>query len=382
MPVRSMPARPLTSFALLLLLFAMGCSSNASSPTGDSNSTSDSSAEEASPPADRITLTDEARRELTITTVAVEERPVTSYLSLPARVLPEANQQAYVTSLISGRADALHVGVGATVQKGQVLAEVTAPGLSQRVAALRQARDELDRQQRLQERGVGLTKNLTAAERDWAAARQELRSIGVRPSQIERVANGDADLSNLPMEAPISGTVLERMAVLGGPVDAGMKLFYVVDLQPIRVVADVFERNLDRVREGQKVIVKTPVTPDREYEGTIAQLVPQVDAERRAVSARIRLSNSDGSLRPGMFATVRVAITGEAEPALPANAIMTDGRGTYVIVEDGDNAYRRQDVEAPADAEGTVAIPELAPGTNVVMDGAFQIMSAIDNQQT
>jgi cobalt-zinc-cadmium efflux system membrane fusion protein len=360
----------------LLLLIGTGCGNGADAPPAD-----DSAAPGGQAPSDQITLTADEVAELQINTIPVEERPLTSYLSLPARVLPEANQQAYVTSLISGRVDALHVGVGATVQQGQVVAEVTAPGLSQRVAALRQARDELDRQQRLQERGVGLTKNLTAAARDWAAARQELRSIGIRPDRIERVARGEEDLSKLPLEAPISGTVLNRTAVLGGPVDAGMELFYVVDLQPIRVVADVFERNLGQVREGQAVIITTPVNPDREYEGTIAQLVPQVNAERRAVSARIRLSNSDGALRPGMFATARVEITGGTQPALPSDAIMTDENGTYVIVDEGNNTYRRQAVDAAADAEGTVLVPELAPGTPVVMEGAFQIMSAIDDQR-
>jgi multidrug efflux pump subunit AcrA (membrane-fusion protein) len=109
--------------------------------------------------------------------------------------------------------------------------------------------------------------------------------------------------------------------------------------------------------------------------------VPKVDEERRAVSARIRLDNADGALRPGMFATARVAITGDAQPALPSNAIMTDENGTYVIVDEGDNTYRRQPVDAPADADGFVVIPELQPGTEVVMDGAFQIMSAIDDRQ-
>ena len=212
--------RFLLGWMALLLVAAMGCGDRSEAPS------TSSSASATPPPTDRITLTAEALAELQVNTIQVEERPVTSYLSFPARVLPEANQQAYVTSLISGRVDALNVGVGATVQQGQVLAEVTAPGLSQRVAALRQARDELDRQQRLNARGVGLTKNLTAAERAWAAARQELRSIGVRADRIERVARGEEDLSNLPMEAPISGTVLDRMAVLGGPVDAGMKLFH------------------------------------------------------------------------------------------------------------------------------------------------------------
>ena len=367
----------LSGLAALILMVGAGCGGG----TDSSAPAETQSAQTSATPTNQITLTSDERDELQVTTIAVEERPVTTYLSLPARVLPEANQQAYVTSLVSGRVEALNVGVGAAVRKGQVLAEITAPGLSQRVAELRQARDELDRQQRLQERGVGLTKNLKAAERAWASARQELRPIGVRADRIERVARGDEDLSTLPMEAPMSGVVLDRMAALGSPVDAGMELFYVVDLQPIRVVADVFERHLEQVREGQTVTVTTPMNPDRTYESTIAQLVPKVDEERRAVSARIRLDNADGALRPGMFATARVAITGDAQPALPSNAIMTDENGTYVIVDEGNNTYRRQPVDAPADADGFVVIPELQPGTEVVMEGAFQIMSAIDDQQ-
>jgi cobalt-zinc-cadmium efflux system membrane fusion protein len=370
------PSRFWMAGLALLLATSIGCGTSSDAP---SSSPASSSTEPV--PPDRITLTEAEISEMTVNTISVEERPVTSYLSLPARVMPEANQQAYVTSLVSGRVEALHVGVGAAVQAGQVLAEITAPGLSQMVAALRQARDELDRQRRLQERGVGLTKNLNAAERAWAAARQELRSIGVRAERIERVARGDEDLSTLPMEAPMSGIVLDRMAALGSPVDEGMELFYIVDLQPIRVVADVFERHLEQVHEGQTVTVTTPMNPDRTYESTIAQLVPKVDEERRAVSARIRLDNADGALRPGMFATARVAITGDAQPALPSNAIMTDENGTYVIVDEGDNTYRRQPVDAPADADGFVVIPELQPGTEVVMDGAFQIMSAIDDRQ-
>lgn len=363
----------------ILLVTSIGCGTSSDAP---SPSPASSTASTEQGPSDRITLTDAEASEIAVNTISVEERPVTSFLSLPARVMPEANQQAYVTSLVSGRVEALDVGVGAAVQKGQVLAEITAPGLSQMVAELRQAHDELDRQQRLQARGVGLTKNLNAAERAWAAARQELRSIGVRADRIERVARGEEDLSTLPMEAPMSGIVLDRMTALGSPVNEGMELFYIVDLQPIRVVADVFERNLERVREGQRVTVTTPMNPNRQYESTIAQLVPKVDEERRAVSARIRLDNADGSLRPGMFATARVAITGDVQPALPSNAIMTDERGTYVIVDEGGNTFRHQPVDAPADTDGYVVVPELQPGAKVVMSGAFQIMSAIDDRQT
>jgi RND family efflux transporter MFP subunit len=310
----------------------------------------------------------------------VEERPVTTTVQLPARVRPEADQEAYVTSLVDGRVERLRVGVGAQVQAGQPLVDVAAPALSDLVADLRQARDERDRQRRLDARGVAIQKHLRAAERQWQAARQRLRSIGVRPDRIERVAAGTEDLATLPLEAPIDGVVLERMGVLGAPVQQGDKLYRIADLQPIRVVADVFEQNLERVQEGQSVTVRTPMNPTRAYRSTIAQITPQVSDARRAASARVVLSNSDGALRPGMYATVHVDITGASQPALPAEQLMTDASGAYVLVREGPRTFRRVRIDADPEAEGTVAVPSLSPDTEVVTQGAYQIVSALNQR--
>ena len=370
-----MHRRRLVPIVLVLIaaLALTGCGGNgASTPTAQADSVAD---------PDVITLSEAQLNEVTVQTTAVTEQPVTTTLQLPARVQPGADQEAFVTSLVDGRVERLRARTGQRVQAGEIIADVAAPDLSEMVADLRQARDELDRQRRLDERGVAIEKNLRAAERQWQSARQRLRSIGVRPDRIERVARGDQDMTTLPLVAPLSGVILDRMTVLGAPVQQGDKLYHIADLQPIRVKADVFERNLSLVREGQSVTVTTPMNPDRAYQGTIDQLTPQVEDESRAASARIVLDNSDGSLRPGMYATVQVQRTGEPQPAIAADHLLTDASGAFVLVREGPRTFRRVYLKTDAETEGTVAVPTLSPGTEIVSQDAYQIVSALNQSQ-
>jgi RND family efflux transporter MFP subunit len=367
---RRLPA-PL-ALLLAAALAVSGCGGNgASTPTAQADSAAD---------PDVITLSADQLREVPVQTTAVTEQPVTTTLQLPARVRPGADQEAFVTSLVDGRIERLRARVGQRVQRGEILADVAAPELSEMVAALRQARDELDRQRRLDERGVAIEKTLRAAEREWQSARQRLRALGVRPDRIERVATGAEDMTTLPLVAPLDGVVLDRTTVLGAPVQQGDRLYHIADLQPIRVVADVFERNLSLVREGQSVTVTTPMNPDRTYEGTIDQLTPQVEDKSRAARARTVLDNRDGDLRPGMYATVTVRRTGAPQPALAADHLLTDASGAFALVREGPRTFRRVYLDADAEAEGTVAVPTLSPGTEIVTQGAYQIVSALNQR--
>jgi RND family efflux transporter MFP subunit len=360
-----------TLYAALVVLLA-GCGET-DAPSSTATATADTTAD-----PNVIRLSEAELEEVDPATVEVAERPVTTTLKLPATVRPAADQEAFVTSLVDGRVERLRVGNGAPVAQGEVVADVAAPDLSRMVADLRQARDDLDRQRRLEERDVAVEKNVRAAERSWQAARQRLRAIGVRPARLEKVAAGTEDMSTLPLEAPIDGVVLDRTAVLGAPVQQGDRLYRIADLQPIRVVASVFERNLGQVREGQRVTVTTPMNPERTYRSTVEQVTPQVEDESRAARARVRLDNEDGSLRPGMYASVQVRRTSDPQAALPADVLLTDRSGAYVLVREGPRAFRRVYVEANAEKEGDVAVPSLDVGTEVVAQGAYQIVSALN----
>ena len=211
----------------------------------------------------------------------------------------------------------------------------------------------------------------------YAAARQHLRALGLSAGEVESLATGEHDAGGVHLRAPTSGVVLERTATQGGPVAPGQVLFHLADLSPIWVEADAYERDLPLLEEGMGVQVRTASGGERTHPGTIRQILPNVDQERRVATVRIQLPNEDGSLRPGMYASAHVATTGKTQPALPTRAIMTDGTRSYVIVAKNDSTFQRVDVQAPADGSGQVAVPELPVGMRVVTTGAFQIASAM-----
>lgn len=360
---------------LLALALAVGC---LVAGCGGSEPETESAPAEEEDVLLEITLSPEQVAAAGVETVEVSMQAVGEPLELPGRVVPETDREAYVTSLLAGRLDAVFAAPGDAVRAGQPVARVTSPALGGLVAELKRTRTELERQVRLAERNVGIRKNLEAARTDYEAARQDLLAVGFGPEQVEGIATGEAASAGLTLTAPISGYVLERNAVLGGPVSEGDRLFYLAALSPILVVADAYERDLLRLQTGQEVTVSAPADPLRRLGGRIADIVPQVDPERRALSVRVEVPNRDGFLKPGMYATVVVpAGAGPEQLALPADAIRSDAEGAFVLVARTDTTFERVAVAAPVGASGFVAVPELAAGTRVVTVGGYQIVSAM-----
>lgn len=358
-------------------LILAGCGAGGE-PPGELHETHDDHAgEHADEGRTEIVLAAASLESVNVETVEVREAPVGSALEYPGRVVPVSDQEAMVTALISGRVDQIFINEGDRVRKGQAVAVVNGPELGDLVAELRHAQADLDRQQRLSERGVGIEKHLIEARTSLAAARQHLRSIGLSPQEIDEIATGTDDVIGVPLRAPITGLILSRNATLGGPVSPGDVLFVMADLAPIWIEADVYERDLPLVSPGMDVQVRPVSGGDQSHLGTIRQIMPNVDRERRVSTVRIQLPNEGEALKPGMYATVSVMTAGEVLPSLPVDAILTDGTQSYVIVADNDSTFRRIDVRASADAAGTVAVPELPVGTRVVTTGAFQIHSAM-----
>lgn len=371
--------------ALMAGLLLAGCGANGASGDAQDEHTREAHAEADEHNDDEhgeegrreITLPAASLAALTLETVEVQEAPVGAIQQFPGRVVPMPDQEAMVTSLLEGRIESVLAGEGDRVRQGQAVAVVTGPELGDLIAELRHARAELERQQRLSERGVGIRKNLIEAQTAYAAARQHLRALGLSAEEIEALATGAHDADGVHLRAPISGVVLKRTATLGGPVAPGQVLFYMADLTPIWVEADVYERDLPLLSEGMEVQVRAVSADGRAYRGTIRQILPRVDQERRVATVRIQLPNDRNALKPGMYTSVDVAAVGGVQPALPVDAIMTDGTRSYVIVAENDSTFRRVDIGAPADGAGYVAVSELPVGTRVVTTGAFQIHSAM-----
>jgi RND family efflux transporter MFP subunit len=338
---------------------------------------SDAQHDQGSAEGGAITLPAASLASLRVETVDVTEAPVGATRQFPGRVVPVPDQEGMVTALLVGRVERVLANEGDRVKAGDPLAVVTGPRLGDLIAELRHAHIDLERQRRLTDRGVGIEKNLQAAQTAFAAARQHLRALGLSAEEVDAMAASTDDANGIYLRAPTSGVILQRDATQGGPVSPGQVLFHLADLSPMWVEADVYERDLPLLTTGMDVRVRTASGDGRVHQGALRQILPDVDRERRVTTVRIQVPNDDEALRPGMYVTADVATGSDVQPALPTRAIMTDGTQSYVIVAENDSTFHRVPVAAPADGDGQVAVPELPVGTRVVTTGAFQIASAM-----
>jgi cobalt-zinc-cadmium efflux system membrane fusion protein len=146
--------------------------------------------------------------------------------------------------------------------------------------------------------------------------------------------------------APISGRIADREATLGQSFeDAGGKLMTIVNDSRVFATANIYEKDLDKIEQGQPVSVKVASLPNRTFTGQIARIGSAVEGETRVVPVQAELNNSSGQLKPGMFAQLQVLTdrTPTAILAVPTTAVIEANGKQIVYVQNGD-AYQSVDV--------------------------------------
>jgi cobalt-zinc-cadmium efflux system membrane fusion protein len=173
-----------------------------------------------------------------------------------------------------------------------------------------------------------------------------------RLSQLGTRAN---DKGLVTVTAPISGTVADREVTLGQAFeDAGGKLMTIVNDSRVFATANIYEKDLDKVKTGQRAITqgvapraiaKVASLPNRTFSGRIAVIGAMVEGETRVVPVKAELDNPDGALKPGMFAELEVLTdrTATAILAIPSSAVV-DANGKKLIYVQNGNAFQPVEV--------------------------------------
>ncbi len=306
----------------------------------------------------------------------------------PGVVEPNAYRQVAVTPLVNGRVTRVAAQLGARVRKGETMAEIYSPALAEArtkyisAQAMLDAHDlELQRTQKLVEIGAASRQELERLHAEHAAqiaevnsARSQLELLGVSaPATQEQAGNTVTATTNVP--APIDGVVTERTANVGLNVDGATKLFTVVDLSTVWIVADVYERDFSRVRVGSDATITTPAYPDATQRGRVSYIDPQVNAATRTAKVRIEIANPRGDLRLGMYADVAI-VTGEATATItiPRASIQQIGNRSVVYLSDPQQPGRfvERAVTLGVSSGGQVEVVSgLRPGDVVVTEGSF-----------
>jgi len=205
-------------------------------------------------------------------------------------------------------------------------------------------------------------------------ARQRLENLGVPPEVISRLAaNGTAEVT-IPLSAPRSGVVLERMASEGMMAKAGETLFRIADLSAVWIVAELPEAQLAQVREGALARISFPGLTGLPIEGQVSIIHPEIDLVTRTGRLRIELPNKDGLFRVNMFVDAEIRLSAESVLQVPDSAVISTGDRQVVIRDLGEGRFKPQPVRTGRRGGGMVEIAEgLDEGDRVVSAATFLI---------
>jgi RND family efflux transporter MFP subunit len=207
------------------------------------------------------------------------------------------------------------------------------------------------------------------------AARRHLLILGLTDATIDALGKKSGLAATFSLNSPIDGVVVERNATIGATVGPDASVFKIIDISRVWIDANVFEKDLPRMRVGQQVKVTTTAFPGATFSGKVIFVNSVLDPDSRTVKVRTEVPNPDGRLKPDMFANVEV-VTDVAASAIsvPQSAVLEDGGRSFVFVAEN-SAYKKLQVQTGIRTGDRVEIVDgLKSGDRVVTKGNYLLL--------
>ena len=297
-------------------------------------------------------------------------------LALPGRL--EAYSRAPIYARVPGYLKSWKVDIGASVQAGQLLAEIEAPDLDQQLS---QALADL------------LTARANAALAGTTAKRwQDLVKSDAVSLQDVDMKNGDlaaktaivkatkANVDRLEVmegfkriTAPFDGIVTARATDVGALINAGsgkgLELFVISDTHKLRLYVSVPQNYAAQITAGTQAQMTVPERPGRTFTATVETTSQSVDPSSGSTLVELAVDNASGQLVPGAFANVRFALPlTSASLSVPASALIFDSRGARVATLGADNRVVLEPVTIARDLGTVIEISSGLAATDRVID--------------
>ncbi len=322
--------------------------------------------------------------------VTVQPTTLTRTLRLTGTVAYNAFKTTPVITQVGGPVSRILVVPGQHVNAGEPMLDVSSPDYSQLLDAYLKAADSSRLSDKNYARAQDLYQHHAIAERDLEqaesdrnqaradlnAAEQGMKILGIKdPSSLAKATSS----ALIPVLAPISGEVVERLVSPGQVVQAGQtQAFTISDLSTVWVLANVYQADLAFVRSGDDVIVQTDSYPGN-FHGKISYVSPALDPNTRTLQARVIVDNPGEKLKKDMYCTVTVTAGSISNvTAVPDSSVLRDDNNQpFVYVATGANQFGRRDVEVGESQNGQKQILKgIAVGERVVGDGSLFLQFA------
>jgi len=294
-----------------------------------------------------------------------------------------ADRMAKILPPVAGQVLNLTVNVGDRVKQGELLCILSSREVAAAIADHVASQKDRD----LSEKTYAMTKDLfdhqAASLMSLQQAENELAKAKSKEQQTEEIlqvlgvdGQGDATqlASHIPIRATIAGTVIERTVTNGqfvGPDNP--PLVSIADLSSVWVQADVFERDLRNISNGQRADVAAAAYPSDTFGAQVSRIGATVDAQTRTAKVRFLVANPGDRLKPGMFASISLYLPeSTSDLTLPAKAVFVENGQSYAYVQTGQREFVRRPIESAASGSDRVRIVHgLVAGDHVVSDGVL-----------
>ena len=315
-----------------------------------------------------------------VRTVQAAIRPLNRVIRTVGRIEYDERKLATANTKIEGWIEKLHVDyTGRYVKKGEPLAEIYSPEL---VATQQEFLNIL----RWAGQGQSVKDERTAmllvkdAQAMLDAAKERLRLWDISDEQIKKIETTGKPIRTLTIYSPVSGYVLQKMAVQGMRVMPGEKLFDVVDLSSVWVVSDIYEYELPLIKVGQTARISLSYFPGKEFSTRVDYVYPALAGETRTAKVRFTIPNPDGVLKPQMFTNVEIKIDLGNRLTVPAEAVIDTGVRQIVYVDKGEGYFEPREVTTGLKVDELVEVTggikageKVASSANFLIDSEAQL---------
>lgn len=252
-----------------------------------------------------------------------------------------AIQESSIFPRVNGNIEQEYVDIGDYVRRGQLLALIDTTVYSENArqaraaflqaeATLTNSRLTYKRDKSLLEQNLIATQDLDNAETAYkvALAQEEAASANLKNSQVQ--------LGYCRVDAPFSGYITRRFFDPGTYVTSSTNassstLFYLADISKVKVLVDVLEEDIPVLPKVEDVQIKVDAYPNMVFHGKITRISQQLDLSTRTMPVEVDISNPQGLLKPGMFASVDLIFSMQSNTIiLPTQVVMADDSGNYV----------------------------------------------------
>ncbi len=335
----------------------------------------------------RVEIPDEMLKSMGVALLTAGPATIKPKLKLPGEVTFNEHTIVRVVPRVAGMVTSVQGHHGQHVKKGDVLAVLESPMLadlrSQYYVAKKRlglTRATYEREKQLWEEKISAKQDFLLAQELWNEAEialelaaTKLIALGVQPESN----HSKITISRYEIRSPISGIIIAKAIALGEAVKEDREIYTVADVSTVWTAITVYPKDLNVVKEGQKVAVKATAY-DVESEGTITYISTLIGGQTRTATARVELDNQAGKWRPGMFVNAELVAEEIQVPVAVSVAAIQTLRDWSVVFGRYDQYFEVRPLELGRnDGEMVEVLKGLTSGEQYASGNSFAIKAEL-----